>query len=145
MEPLSPQDPVSKLLGKARRVEPRPNFTQNVMRAVRQLPQGLTWRERLEEWLGGPLARPALAGVCMALLLVGFFSVRMLHTDSTPASHSTLAQAAGSSGSLLPADEFSPADNDVSTALSNMDQLSVLLAQQDTRAMTDTEVAFLIY
>ncbi len=63
MEPLSPNDPLWKLLGKARPVEPRSNFLPNVLREVRNTPQQTSWWSRVSEdfsaWLAG-LQRPAL-------------------------------------------------------------------------------------
>jgi hypothetical protein len=141
MDPLSPQDPVGKLLGHARPVEPRPNFTQNVLRAVRLLPQRLSLRERLAEWCAS-LSRPALAGACGVAIagLLAFQSLRQSDTSKVILSLSqdntsiAVAQATGAVG-----------DSDVVTTLDTMDQLSSLLAQTDARAMTDTEVAFLLY
>jgi hypothetical protein len=43
MEPFSPQDPLTKLLAQARKIEARSNFTQNVVRAARQTPQDRGW------------------------------------------------------------------------------------------------------
>ena len=50
MEPFTPDDPLWKLMGNARPVVPRPNFTQNVLRAARLEPQVTGWRRRLWCW-----------------------------------------------------------------------------------------------
>lgn len=137
MEPFSPQDPLGKLLGQARPVEPRPNFTQNVLRAVRQLPQRMSLRERLAEWCAS-LSRPALAGACavVAAGLLAFQTVRDGNRIDGPLNRD---------GKSVAADEVSGGEADVAATLENMNQLSTLLAQTDARAMTDTEVAFLVY
>lgn len=139
MEPFSPQDPVSKLLAKARPVEPRPNFTQNVLRAVRQSPQRMSLRERLAEWCAS-LSRPALAGVCAVAVaaLLAFQAVRQkASVNDSPglevASSSTATEDALNTDAYL------------ATTLDDMNQLSMLLAQNDAQAMTDTEVAMLVY
>lgn len=138
MEPFSPQDPVGRLLGRARPVEPRPNFTQNVLRAIRQLPQRMSLSERLAEWCAS-LSRPALAGAC-AVVAAGLLAFQTLQnpagTDNSPNPDAK---------SLIVAADTSDADTDVAATLDNMNQLSTLLAQTDARAMTDTEVAFLVY
>src|SRR6187397_1085298 len=85
MDPLSTNDPLHTLLGKARPVEPRPNFTQNVLRAIRQVPQSLTLRERIEAWLAGlSMPRVAFAGA-VAALVVAFFAVMALQKSPSPA------------------------------------------------------------
>src|SRR5882672_8489776 len=93
MDPFSPEDPVAKLLGKAKAVQPRPNFTQNVLRAVRQLPQQESGWERMKETLSGWLSpRPALAGAC-ALMATAMLSVWFLNSAQNDGSSgkSTLA------------------------------------------------------
>jgi hypothetical protein len=138
MEPFSPQDPLTKLLGQARPVEPRPNFTQNVLRAVRQLPQRMSLRERLAEWCGA-LSRPALAGAC-AVAAAGLLAFQSLQ-------HGTGIQGSRTPDgkSLVVTAESAADETDVAATFDNMNQLSTLLAQTDARAMTDTEVAFLLY
>lgn len=138
MEPFSPKDPLSKLLGQARPVEPRPNFTQNVLRAIRQLPQRMSVRERLAEWCTS-LSRPALAGAC-AVVAAGLLAFQTLQ-NGTDLDVSTSLDAP----SLAVTEDAISAETAVATTLNNMNQLSTLLAQSDARAMSDTEVAFLVY
>lgn len=138
MEPFCPQDPVGKLLGCGRVVEPRPGFTQNVLRAVRQLPQRMSLRERIAEWCAS-VSRPALAGAC-AVVAAGLLALQTVqHENKTDAFPSRPG------GSVATIEEASDGETDVATTLDNMDQLSTLLAQTDARTMTDTEVAFLVY
>ena len=51
MEPLTPNDPLWKLMSKARPVVPRPDFTQNVLRAARQQGQDTGWWPQISDWL----------------------------------------------------------------------------------------------
>jgi len=58
MEPLSPQDPVF-VSWQTRQVEPRPNFTQNVLRACGSFPSRIglgRMKDTLSRWLGPPPA-----------------------------------------------------------------------------------------
>ena len=141
MEPLSPQDPLSKLLGKAKAVEPRPNFTQNVMRSVRQLPQGQTVWERMSEWFDARFTmRPALAATS-AVLLAAALTGYWLHENDGIALSNTVVSV---ENSVTPSSIGTP-ENDVATALDQMEQFSILLAQQDTRSMSDSDLALLLY
>lgn len=141
MEPLSPQDPLSKLLGKAKVVEPRPNFTQNVMRSVRQLPQSQSAWERLTEWFDARFSmRPMLTAACAALL-VAAMSGYWLHQKDGTAPSNTFAIV---ENPVTPS-SIGAAENDVTTALDQMEQFSILLAQQDTRSMSDSDLALLLY
>lgn len=144
MEPLSPNDPVGRLLGNAKRVSPRPNFTQNVLRAVRQLPQRRTLGERLADWFRPLMApqRALVAGVAAVVLaaLIALPSLRHGGADQRPDQDLASASPAAS-----PADDSLGGVSEVAATLSDMDQLSTLLAQTDARSMTDTEVAFLLY
>lgn len=142
MEPFGPQDPVSRLLGKAKQAEPRPNFTQNVLRAVRKLPQQESGWERFRDsfsrWFS---PGPALAGAC-AVLLAAFLGVWSLKTSNDGGSSSgnlTVTKVDNSSN------DTANAEPDVVTELAQMDQFSQLLAQQDTKSLSDNDVAALLY
>jgi len=139
MEPLSPQDPLHRLLGKARLVEPRGDFTQNVLRAVRQLPQRESAWERVQGWfeqLTMPRAATALT-LAAALVLVGM----AVWNPPPPPIISAPVAVNTSSG----ADLTRPTESDVASELDGMNQLTALLAQQDTSALTDSDIAFLLY
>ena len=153
MEPLSPQDPLHKLLGKAKVVEPRPNFTQNVLRAVRQLPQREGVWERLAAWLGNLSApRAAMAGglallACVALFALAFHSDSVSLHGSGSIAHSgssTVAQPKQSALTKAIAEEH--ADGlDFAQELDGMNQLTMVLAQQDTVTLSDADLALLLY
>ncbi len=141
MEPLSPLDPLSKLLGKAKAVEPRPNFTQNVMRSVRQLPQSQSAWERMTEWFDAKFnMRPALTAAC-ALLLAAAMTGYWLHQPGSHAPSTTVALVEKNAASSA----LGTTENDVSTTLDQMEQFSILLAQQDTHSMSDSDLALLLY
>ena len=140
MDPLSPQDPLYKLLGKSRSVEPRPNFTQNVLRAVRQLPvekPGLG--ARISNWISQPFVwtgAAALAAVVW-LGLMAFPPSGGERTAKSPARQPT-AQLAQTQPVL-------PTENEVASEVDGMNQLGVLLVQQDTKSMSDSDIAALLY
>ena len=150
MEPLSPNDPLHTLLGKARSVEPRPNFTQNVVRAVRQVPQTQSGWSRIQEWLAG-FTPPRMAYAATAVALVAL--VAAVYVQSPPWTGGvTVVQApANQAKTPIPVQEATgttaedPLDSAVASELDSVDALSVLLAQQDTSALTDSEIALLLY
>ncbi|WP_009965074.1 hypothetical protein [Verrucomicrobium spinosum] len=160
MEPLSPNDPVFKLLGKTKQVEPRPNFTQNVLRAVRQTPQRETWWERCQSWLAhgfGARSTWAGSGLAVTTALAIWLGVRAPEVETPPTSAAAVATATPftkettSTGALAAAsleeETFTAVEESTSVAsqLASMDQMSLLLAQQDTSALTDNEIALLLY
>ncbi len=158
MEPFSKDDPLYDLLGKARHVEPRSNFTQNVMRAIRQEPQAEAgfWSS-LTRWLEPFTLRPAAytgaaALVALSLFLAFNLTQNPVTEDVTPRSvvHVSVPDADstpvdGVTPSVPEAGTELQADTAVASELDNVDQLSVLLAQGDTSALTDSEIALLLY
>jgi hypothetical protein len=166
MEPLSPNDPLHTLLGRARPVEPRPNFTQNVMRAIRQMPQSFGFWERVQAWWRG-LTTPhmALAGVAAALIVGGLVVIATQPHDSqspvvaqqiqapvaqaqlqqqqpvqvqSPIYHVSAAMILAATAEVAPtaAPEAESADKD---------PMGLLLVQEDSSALTDSELALLVY
>lgn len=159
MEPLSPNDPVFKVLGNAKPVEPRPNFTQNVLRAVRQVPQRETLWERCQSWFSagfGARGTWAGAGLAVAAALAIWVGIRPADPEFNPGRHAPVAVSTSTSPasvdvaamtSSLEEEAFTAVEEpgSVATQFDNMDQLSLLLAQQDTSALTDSEIALLLY
>jgi hypothetical protein len=146
MEPFSKDDPLHKLLGKGRAVEPRPNFTLNVLRAVRQEPQKLGFWERCRAWLdeeGGfkKLNHGILAAAAVLTLSLVIWKQADTSTgDPTDVVATSPAQAV----EAVPATEM-PVEAVVTSELESLDHLSVMLAQQNTSAMTDSEIASFLY
>jgi anti-sigma-K factor RskA len=157
MEPLSPNDPIYQLLGKSKPVEPRPNFTQNVLRAVRQAPQTVSAWERVQEWLGGwSMPRLAVAGA-MAAVAIGLAVMAMQkpatqtpvvaqksNSTSPPAVQPTLLHEV-SAAMILAATAPEVTVTESSPASENLDPMGVLLVEQDTSALTNSDLALLAY
>ncbi len=162
MEPLSPNDPLHTLLGKAKAVEPRPNFTQNVMREIRQTPQTVGLWERVQVWLQGLTGpRLALAGVAAAVVL----SAVVVALQKPASQDAVVAQKVRQpvvrqamvapalheiSASMILAATAEPApvvkvESVPVTEVDDMDPMELLLVQDDTSALTDSELALLVY
>lgn len=159
MEPFSKDDPLHELLGKGRAVEPRPNFTQNVLRAVRQEPQRVGFWERCRAWLGEEGGWRALCqGTVAAAVMVTLSLVLWKQSGAPSGSPADVVVSSGSSGSssstnvvetapvaVAAAAAEMPVEAVVASELESLDHLSVMLARQDTSAMTDSEIASLLY
>ena len=150
MDPLSENDPIYKLLGKAKSVEPRPNFTQNVLRAIRQQPQPRTAWERFKDRLADfTLPRPAYAaGAFASAGIAALLALTLLPKTETDNSYANVTPSVSTTeitNVSTQETETSSIENGVTSELDNIDQLSVLLAQQDTSSLTDNEIALLLY
>lgn len=147
MEPFSHEDPIYKILGKAKMVKLRPNFTQNVLRAIRQEPLAESTWSKVKDWF---TIRPLYIGATAAVLLTGLV-LSIWHIDTktevipafahveTPSTTSTIVPP------LFTEKGTTITDNAVASELGNMDRLSTLLAQEDTSAFSDGEIALLLY
>ena len=143
MEPLSPQDPVAKLLAQAGAVEVRTNFAQNVVRAARQTPQDRGWLAALRSWwedvsFAAPAAKWAFATVTVATL-----ALALVIFQTQPASETQIAKqdappvVAVPDLPLLAAAAETPWEATFDT--------QALLAVDDTSQLTDSEIGFLLY
>jgi negative regulator of sigma E activity len=142
MEPLSPQDPIAKLLAQARKVEMRSNFAQNVARAARQTPQEHGWLAALRHWwedvsFATPVGKWAFATVTVAAL-----ALAMIIFQTQPATEQQVAQQEAPAMSvsylpLLPEAAETPWEATFDT--------QALLAVDDTSQLTDSEIGFLLY
>lgn len=143
MDPLTPNDPLWKVLGQAKSVEPRPNFTQNVVRLARQTPQerGL-WARIKGWWLESDSARIGLTWTTVAAVVAisalavyqpNAESISMKNLASTPAVESVSHEA---DYPMIP--EFE-------TEWQNLEQVGDLLAVHDTSLLTDSEINLLLY
>lgn len=144
MDSFNPNDPVWKLLGKARPVEPRTDFVQNVVRAARNTPQERGWWPvafaSVGSWLAG-LQRPALVAVAAAVLV----TLSTLWFEQ-PAVEQPGAVAPGVSAAQTVADEdLALIASDMNIPLDGINHMDALVAMDDTSALTDTEIAFLLY
>lgn len=143
MEPLPPNDPLWKVLGQAKSVKPRPNFTQNMVRLARQTPQerGLWarvkgwWQENDAARLGLTLTSVA-AAVAISALVVFQPSAE---SDAVP----TLASVPAVEPVSPEADY--PMIPEFETEWQNLEQVGDLLAVHDTSLLTDSEINLLLY
>jgi hypothetical protein len=154
MDPFPKDDPLYQLLGQSRSVEPRPNFTQNVMRTVRNTPQDRGWwAAMVAGWESFPrfgvrvrlvAATGALAAVVAMLWMTNLSFGPFPDGSSAPVAAVTFTAdpvfAVVDSGDSATSDE-----SVVVSELDSIDQLSDLLASQDTRSLTDGEIAMLLY
>lgn len=150
MEPLSPNDPLWKLLGQSRPVEPRSNFLQNVMREARQTPQERGWLARVRGWwqdsTQGAPAGLAWAGVAALAVAAALVLYNPAPETSSPAMASTNGPApAAAQADLVLGDAEFPLVPEFETQWKEMEQMGALLAVQDTSALTDTEIHLLLY
>ncbi len=138
MEPFSPQDPLTKLLAQARKIEARSNFTQNVVRAARQTPQDRGWLAAVRAWWEDVSYAPAAgrwalaAGAAAAIALT--FAVLQTQPESVPV---IVEQTI-----LVPEVPLLPA---AETPWETAYQTEALLAVEDTTQFTDSEIGFLLY
>jgi hypothetical protein len=138
MDPLPPNDPLWRLLGQSRRVEVRPDFTRNVLRAARQTPQEQGWFVRLRGWLSvssGPKLAWATAAAALAAGL-------MLMSSGAP--DPELARQSVEVPDLLLETDFPMVDG-YDTQWQNLEQMGDLLAVQDSALLTDREIHLLLY
>lgn len=145
MEPLSPNDPLWKLLGKARPVEPRSNFLPNVLREVRNTPQQTSWWSRVSEnfsaWLAG-LQRPAL--MAMAAFVIVALLVTLLDRP-VPETSPDVSVANMTALQPLADEEMALIADDLILPTAGLDHMEALVAMEDTSSLTDNEIAFLLY
>ena len=148
MEPLTPNDPLWDLLGKAKPVVPRANFVQNVVREARQTPQEHGLLAKLKGWWQDSISpSPALtwaasAAVCAVLILAT--SVVLVSQQDSASTVATQPPAAISEEVLLTEIDF-PIVPEFVSELNNLEQTSTLLAVQDTSQLTANEIHLLLY
>lgn len=142
MEPLSPQDPIAKLLAQARKVEVRSNFAQNVARAARQTPQDRGWLAALRAWwedvsFAAPGAKWAFASVTVAALALALVIFQTQPAAEQQVAHQEVPAVIASDLPLLPEAAETPWEATFDT--------QALLAVDDTSQLTDSEIGFLLY
>lgn len=143
MEPLTPNDPLWKLLGQSKQVQPRPNFVQNVLREARQTPQELGWLARVSEWWHQREGIPGgLAWAAVAVVAVSFVAVfQMSEPSQTTAEMAAISPA---TEAVVTETDF-PLTPEFETEWKSLEQMGDLLAVQDTSQFTDTEINLLLY
>jgi len=139
MNPLEPQDPLWKLLGKGRDVDLRSNFVQKVVREARQTPQERGWWAGLKAWWadatgGRPVGR--LVAVTAVVVVLGVMGVNVLKEPAIDVPLVVAEFAVAVEAPLVP---------EVETQLESLDYLDELLALEDTSALSDREIAYFLY
>lgn len=142
MEPLTPNDPLWKVLGQARPVEPRPNFTQNVVRLARQTPQDRRWLAQIKGlWIELNDSRAVLPWAAVAAIVI--LTATWFYQPEV--SSQTMAKTAAPATQSTTADADFPLVPEFETEWKNMEQMGDLLAVHDTSLLTDTEIIILLY
>lgn len=161
MEPLTPNDPLWKVLGQTKRVEVRPNFTQNVVRMARQTPQDRGWLARLKSWWQEKqeVGTAATWTWAAAAAVIALTASAVLFTPAA-SEDSSVSLAAVTIPAPVPtatAEKTEPASTvagaevdfplmpGFETEWQNLEQMGDLLAVHDTSLLTDSEINLLLY
>jgi hypothetical protein len=145
MEPLTPNDPLWDLLGKAKPAEPRANFVQNVVREARQTPQehGL-WAKIKGWWQDSVSPSPALSWAGSAALCALVTSITLISHQDSSSTVVSQPSTAISEEVLLTEIDF-PIVPEFESEWKNLEQTGALLAVQDTSQLTANEIHLLLY
>lgn len=136
--PEEQNDPAWELLKRARRTEPSPFFSRNVVREIRKREdEGGSWR-LLRAWISGR-GRPILAGAVATVVLVVSVAVLMPGGPDSPdpVAASPVPTTPPASGAET---EFDPA-----TEVGNLEYLGQLMAVTDPAALDDAALADLLF
>jgi hypothetical protein len=144
MNDFNSNDPLWKLLGQAKPVEPRGNLAQNVLREARQTHQDHGLWARLRSWWQDFSfvndRRPAIAGAALAAVVLG-----LAVWPSSPDSSATVAGTATPTAVEFSAAEIDIIADEMAVPLANLDRMDELLASTDTSTLSDTDIATLLY
>lgn len=150
MDPLTPNDPLWKVLGQTKPVEPRPNFTQNMVRLARQTPQERGWMARLKGWWQERETAGLVWAATAAVVLGAAFWVYP-SAETSPSVVAVATPVPAEAGATAPATDLAEADMDFplipefETEWKNLEQVGDLLAVHDTALLTDSEINILLY
>ncbi|MCP5541444.1 MAG: hypothetical protein H7A53_11845 [Akkermansiaceae bacterium] len=140
MDSFNPNDPVWKLLGKARRTEAGPFFSRNVLRELRKLQAEGRDREsvwtRVGAWLFRPAPAPALLTVASAAAIAWMATVAFRDAGSPGA---TTVSAPDSPQTPI-VTEFDPARE-----IGEVEYLGQLMAVADPSSLDDAAFADLLF
>ena len=156
MDPLNPNDPLWKLLGKRREPEVRSNFTAHVLREARNTPQERGLLARLRAWwseLAVPLPAAGLGLAAAAVVALGFFQSTWMKPDTAasavaavePPAVPSVNPVVAQNRAQIRAIEEVPLTPELESHLESLDQMEALLAAEDTSALSDQQIAFLLY
>lgn len=145
MEPLTPNDPLWKVLGQTKKVEVRPNFAQNMVRLARQTPQDRGWLAQIKGWWQEqPVARIGLGLAAAAALALTTASIVLQPESTIPAQVTVTAPVPTNELTVTTEVDF-PLIPEFSTEWQNLEQVGDLLAVHDTSLLTDSEINLLLY
>ncbi|MCB1227296.1 MAG: hypothetical protein KDK99_15870 [Verrucomicrobiales bacterium] len=145
MDPLTPQDPLWKLLQHSREPKVHPQFTANVVRSARHTPQAHGWLARLRQWweetgISAPAAGLGLAAA--AAVAIGGFT--FLRPTPAPGPQAVAVAETTPTPVASPVEE-PPLMVDGEAHLESLMQMEALLAVEDTHSLSDQQIAFLLY
>ncbi|MDZ4289679.1 MAG: hypothetical protein U0984_17065 [Prosthecobacter sp.] len=147
MEPLTPNDPLWKVLGQAKPVEPRPNFVQNVVRQARQTPQERGFLDRVHAWFaetGSVTSRIAWAGAAAAVIAL-VAALPALRESPVEVAQVQVEKTVTPAAEVPLFESDFPLVPESDTQWATMEQFDALLAVEDTSELTDREIHFLLY
>lgn len=144
MEPLDPNDPLWKLLGKSRDVKVRPNFVQNVVREARNTPQERGWWAKCLHWGRSP-GEAFPVGKIVGFAAVALMASAAFWLEKAPDSPQTPVVVEATKGVNVLQVEQLPLVSEVETQLESLDHADALLALEDTNGLSDREIAYLLY
>ena len=145
MEPLSPQDPIAKLLAQARSVEVRASFAQNVVRAARQTPQDRGWLAGLRLWWEDVACAAPGAKWAWATGTVATIALALVIFQTQPASETHVAQQEAPVPAVVQVPDLPLLPQAAETPWEATFDTQALLAVDDTSQLTDSEIGFLLY
>jgi hypothetical protein len=140
MDPLTPDDPLWKLLGQSRQVKLRPNFVQDVVRAARQTPQDKGWLASLRaRWQEASWPTSGLSwGTAAAIAILGIVSALPESSpDNTPVTVTRVSELDHPTADFM-VPEFE-------AEWQNLEQMGDLLVVNDATVLTDQEIQMLLY
>lgn len=158
MQPLDPNDPMWKVLGRSHPVNVRGNFVQNVVREARHTQQGsrlAAWWMDFRQELALRITRQGAArfavaaAVAMVVLGVIGFGLREFRIENKSTGDSFVMASKSAQGVVRSSTGESvanvPGQPEVETEWENMAQMSALLAVEDTSVLSDSEIASILY
>lgn len=145
MEPLTPNDPLWKVLGQTKKVEVRPNFTQNMVRLARQTPQDRGWLAQIKGWWQEqPVARIGL-GLATAAAIALTTATLIFQPEATAPVQVAASPPLPTTELTMTTEVDFPLIPEFSTEWQNLEQVGDLLAVHDTSLLTDSEINLLLY
>jgi hypothetical protein len=146
MEPLSPNDPLWDLLGKAKPVVPRANFVQNVVREARQTPQEHGLLAKLKGWWQDSFSpSPSLAWAAAAVAVMFAASIGLLSQNDASAPTVAVQPTAAIPEEALLTEITFPIIPEFVSELNQLEQMGGLVAVEDTSQLTRNEIHLLLY